>query len=149
MREMSEKTMTLTKKLRELREKGKAATSGPWEGDEFEMCAPKAPVLEKRAVRIVWAFEYHMNQWDAEFAKIARNHWDLLLDIIEVQREALEWYASGGKDDDKEQIGYVNEFGCGCCVWRMKAEDDLDYDSDLQGFRAREALEKAESMVRG
>lgn len=48
------------------------ATEGPWIGDEFEMCAPKAPVVIPGNIRLVWADDYYMNEWDAEFIAQAR-----------------------------------------------------------------------------
>lgn len=53
-------------------ERAKKATEAPWVGDEFEMVAPNAPVMTPGFKKIVWADDYHMNEWDAEFIAFAR-----------------------------------------------------------------------------
>lgn len=67
-------------KLAELKSLAEKATPGPWVGDEFEMTAPKASTLIRGNVRLVWADDYHMNEWDASY--IAAANPQTILDLI-------------------------------------------------------------------
>ncbi len=68
--------------LKKIRERCDAATPGPWVGDEYEMLAPKAPVIHPGKIKIVWADDYHMNEWDAAFISFAREDIPRLLDEV-------------------------------------------------------------------
>lgn len=61
--------MTELKHLEDLCSK---ATPGPWKGDEYEMTAPKVKTLEEGRIKLVWADDYHMSEFDAEFIAAAR-----------------------------------------------------------------------------
>lgn len=71
-------------------ERAEKATLGPWVGDEFEMVATKAPVLIKGNKRLVWADDYHMNEWDAEFIKHARTDVPELCNRLKTAIEELK-----------------------------------------------------------
>jgi hypothetical protein len=80
-------------RLDEIEARAAAATPGPWVGDEFEMTAPKAPTFQAGNVKLVWADDYHMNEWDAEFIKHAREDIPWLLAKLKECEAALEYYA--------------------------------------------------------
>jgi hypothetical protein len=67
----------------------------------------------------------------------------------EVLREGLSWYASAPTHEKSDEPGYVNEFGCGCCAGTLDADGICGHDSDVQGSRARAALERADRIRRG
>lgn len=79
----------LQTRIKEILARAQAATPGPWVGDEFEMTTPKAPVLIPGNVRLVWAEDYHMSEWDAEFCKHARTDVESLAKALEVAVEGL------------------------------------------------------------
>ncbi len=59
--------------------------------------------------------------------------------IIEKLKAALEFYskpilASKGKPGDRI------EFGCGCCAGVINEKEENDYDNNIIGLTAREAL---------
>lgn len=60
------------------------ATPGPWVGDEFEMTAPKAPTLMPGNVRLVWAEDYHVGEYDAAFIANVRTSHALALEALKI-----------------------------------------------------------------
>lgn len=72
----------MTKEERaELRALAEKATCGPWIGDEFEMVAPNAHVLTPGNKKLVWADDYHMNEWDAQY--IAAANPSVILELLD------------------------------------------------------------------
>lgn len=55
--------------------------------------------------------------------------------------KALEFYATLNDRDNNEPF-LRREFGCGCCTGTNDVEGDCDYDSNVKGLTAREALTK-------
>lgn len=68
-----------------------------------------------------------------------------LFDRIDKLEAALKFYAQGklNSNDDLPE-GTRLEFGCGCCAGLINAEGMSDYDSDVIGLTAREALAEDE-----
>lgn len=118
--------------LKRLRELEAAATSGPWVGDEFEMLAPQAPTIMRGNKRIVWADDYHMNEWDAEFIAAARNHFKELLD--EVERLQSEFRSA-------------KNVGCDATCLNYRDHEEMVHERD-RALRRVEKLEKTLNSIR-
>jgi hypothetical protein len=56
---------------------------------------------------------------------------------------ALRFYAKADRPRDYDYTpGMRLEFGCGCCAGVVNEKGENDFDKDVQGLTAREALEK-------
>lgn len=64
-----------------------------------------------------------------------------LMDDLTVAKNALRFYAEGKTNGVVAKVGERSEFGCGCCSGVGK-EDGFDFDRDVVGLTAREALKK-------
>ena len=64
--------------------------------------------------------------------------------------KALQFYAFSSNDnqDKKTEVGYRNEFGCGCCAGTVLIDEMSDYDSSVVGQTARDALDKINSLYK-
>jgi len=63
--------------------------------------------------------------------------------LIKFRDDALEvlcWYANPKKYSDQKP-GDVREFGCGCCAGIVIDDGTTDFNTSVQGQRAREFLE--------
>lgn len=119
------------KKLKELCEN---ATPGPWKGDEFEMLAPKAPTLIPGNVKIVWAEDHPMNEWDADFIAAAREALPKLIEEVERLKEEnkdLEESYHEASDVFKRNMGEQN----------LKKRAEVEKERD-RALRRVEKLEK-------
>lgn len=72
----------------------------------------------------------------------ALNNMPRVLDMLEKAREALQFYAKGRPDRNAPNTRM--EFGCGCCSGITDENGDTEYDSEVIGLTAREALKEPE-----
>lgn len=59
--------------------------------------------------------------------------------------KVLEWYGDAPNHDRARDPGEVSEFGCGCCAGTIDPDGINDFDTGVQGKRARDTL----ARVRG
>jgi len=93
-------------------------------------------LLEARRDTLATAAIYQHKNMDDLFQEGHDSLVPLVLDLV----ESLQFYAQGRLHHDTPNVRL--EFGCGCCVGNNDNNGDNDYDKDVAGLTAREALEK-------
>lgn len=81
--------------------------------------------------------ELHKHTEDHLMGIIRKYQSDLAIAV-----EALDFYAKGKTNSNEATHGERMEFGCGCCAGVYDSENGTDYDGDVIGQTAREALAK-------
>ncbi len=132
--------MTILDKINQLKEIGQRAYPGDWDNRcrEFSNSAKARHIWSEYG----WLAEVdgHNPEPNAKFIVEARNNWDRLLQVIELQTEALEELQLGHthSSDNPDYRPLSDSRGwCSACSNKVGLNEDI----------AREALERAEKIM--